>query len=145
MKQSYTNPWPSYKKPSLFHLLTHLLDTSPTSPHTAAALPDVHVANFEEAVTDPRMMWLGHASCYLQLPTTVGTFGVLFDPIFSDRYVISLWGPYTSSEVGEGANDRCSPSRIFGPKRRMPPPCRVQDILQLDLVIISHDHCMSYL
>jgi len=40
-------------------------------------------------------------------------------------------------------DDRCSPSRLFGPKRRMPSPCRVQDLLQVDLVVISHDHCTS--
>jgi hypothetical protein len=34
-------------------------------------------------------MWLGHAGCYLQLPTQGGSYGVLFDPIFSDRYVFS--------------------------------------------------------
>jgi hypothetical protein len=89
MKQTtYSNPWASYQKPSLRYLLTHLLWPSPI--HTSdllPILPVVHVPNFEEVVTEPRMMWLGHASCYLQLPTSGGSYGVLFDPIFSSRYV----------------------------------------------------------
>jgi hypothetical protein len=86
MTKINSNPWTSYQKPSLFHALTHLLDTSPR-PATLPNLPEVHIPNFEHPVMEPRVMWLGHAGCYLQLPTQGGSYGVLFDPIFSDRYV----------------------------------------------------------
>lgn len=90
MKQTtYKNPWASYQKPSFAYLLTHLL--SPSSPTTIALseLPVVHTPNFEAQVTEPRMMWLGHASCYLELPIQGGSYGILFDPIFSNRYALS--------------------------------------------------------
>jgi hypothetical protein len=135
MTKINSNPWTSYQKPSFFHALTHLLDTSPKSA-ILPNLPVVHIPKFEHPVMEPRVMWLGHAGCYLQLPTPGGSFGVLFDPIFSDRCVY----PYRD---GDGTDDSCSPSRLFGPKRRMPSPCRVQDLLQVDRVVISHDHCTS--
>jgi hypothetical protein len=89
MTKINSNPWTSYQKPSIFHALTHLLDTSPKS-LVLPSLPEVHIPNFEAAVTEPRVMWLGHAGCYLQLPTQGGSYGVLFDPIFSDRYVSAV-------------------------------------------------------
>ena len=80
----YNNPWSSYQKPSLLFALQHLFD--PSTPNLAGLpdLPVVHPAIFDGSqVTEPRIMWLGHASCYLQLPTTSsGCFGILFDPIF---------------------------------------------------------------
>ena len=88
MTKINSDPWTSYQKPSFFHALTHLLDTTPKAA-ILPSLPVVHIPNFEAAVTEPRVMWLGHAGCYLQLPTQGGSFGVLFDPIFSDRYVFS--------------------------------------------------------
>ena len=92
MKKStpYENPWPSYTKPSFIHLLSHLLDHTPPplgSLPKEPNLPVVHVPNFESRVSEPRVMWLGHASCYLQLPTPGGNYGILFDPIFSNRCV----------------------------------------------------------
>jgi hypothetical protein len=89
MTKINSNPWASYQKPSIFHLLTHLLAPAP-EPTTLPVLPVVHIPNFEAPVTEPRVMWLGHASCYLQLPTQGGSYGVLFDPIFSDRYAFVL-------------------------------------------------------
>jgi hypothetical protein len=136
MTKINSNPWTSFQKPSIFHALTHLLDSS-SKPAILPSIPVVHIPNFEHPVMEPRVMWLGHAGCYLQLPTQGGSYGVLFDPIFSDRYVSTY---RNNSDV---ADDRCSPSRLFGPKRRMPSPCRVQDLLQVDLVVISHDHCTS--
>jgi hypothetical protein len=88
MTKINSNPWASFQKPSIFHALTHLLDTSP-KPATLPSLPVVHTPSFEHPVMEPRVMWLGHAGCYLQLPNQGGSYGVLFDPIFSDRYVLS--------------------------------------------------------
>jgi hypothetical protein len=136
MTQINSNPWTSYQKPSIFHALTHLLDSS-SKPAIRPSLPVGHIPNFEHPVMEPRVMWLGHAGCYLQLPTQGGSYGVLFDPIFSHRCVFSY-------RYGDVADDRCSPSRLFGPKRRMPSPCRVQDLLDVNLVVISHDHCTTF-
>jgi len=37
---------------------------------------------------------------------------------------------------------RCSPISCLGPKRKVPPPCAVQDLPRIDICVISHDHCM---
>ncbi|KAJ7679589.1 beta-lactamase superfamily domain-containing protein [Mycena rosella] len=62
-------------------------------------------------------------------PQPVGVRGahILFDPVFSDR---------------------CSPSQLIGPKRFtrksirffFPPPCRLEDVPEIDAIIISHNH-----
>jgi hypothetical protein len=82
----YRNPWSSYQKPSLLFALQHLLDYSTPNLARLPDLPVVHPANFDGIeVKEPRMMWLGHASCYLQLPASGDCYGILFDPIFSLR------------------------------------------------------------
>ncbi|KAL4248986.1 Ribonuclease Z/Hydroxyacylglutathione hydrolase-like protein [Abortiporus biennis] len=64
--------------------------------------------------------WLGHAGFLLEFHTSNGqTLRVLCDPIFADR---------------------ASPSKYFGPKRRLPPPCTVDDFPSIDFVVISHNH-----
>ncbi|WWD00330.1 hypothetical protein V866_007242 [Kwoniella sp. B9012] len=72
----------------------------------------------------PRIIWLGHASVYLLLPLAIPAGGrewrgILLDPVFSER---------------------CSPVSFLGPKRRIEPPCRVEDLPRVDVVFISHDH-----
>ncbi|KAG0211761.1 hypothetical protein BGX33_004103 [Mortierella sp. NVP41] len=59
--------------------------------------------------------WLGHA-CFL---VQVNGVNVLFDPVFSDR---------------------CSPSQLAGPKRFTPPPCKLDELPRVDIVVISHNH-----
>ncbi|KAL2194382.1 beta-lactamase superfamily domain-containing protein [Corynascus similis CBS 632.67] len=67
--------------------------------------------------------WLGHAGVLLQLPSPEGDHGrpvtAIFDPLFGAR---------------------CSPSQFAGPIRSYPPPCQVQDLPPIDLVLISHNH-----
>ncbi|KAF9522897.1 beta-lactamase superfamily domain-containing protein [Crepidotus variabilis] len=83
------------------------------------------VANFsKEAAQDKiKTTWLGHACFLVELPsrTVASERGVriLFDPVFSDR---------------------CSPSQYFGPKRFTQPPCKIEEIPEVDAVVISHNH-----
>ncbi|KAJ6616682.1 Metallo-hydrolase/oxidoreductase [Mycena sp. CBHHK59/15] len=65
--------------------------------------------------------WLGHAGFLVQLPSKPGyrPIRIVFDPIFSDRAYPSAW---------------------VGPRRRLPPPCKIQDLLDVDFVAISHNH-----
>ncbi|KAL2174612.1 beta-lactamase superfamily domain-containing protein [Thermothelomyces heterothallicus CBS 202.75] len=74
--------------------------------------------------TKAKTTWLGHAGVLVQLPplddAKLGRpVRALFDPLFGDR---------------------CSPSQFAGPVRSYPPPCRVQDLPPIDLVLISHNH-----
>ncbi|MGW4807869.1 MBL fold metallo-hydrolase [Kitasatospora sp. NPDC004272] len=82
----------------------------PTAP-VPLAVPEVSGgASAGVAVT-----WFGHASALLELDGC----RVLVDPVWSDR---------------------CSPSRLTGPKRLHPVPVELAELPQVDAVLISHDH-----
>ncbi|EMC98436.1 hypothetical protein BAUCODRAFT_67574 [Baudoinia panamericana UAMH 10762] len=69
-----------------------------------------------------RVTWLGHAGVLIQLPPLkqgAKPVRLLFDPIFSMR---------------------CSPSQLAGPLRSYPPPCAVEDLPEIDVFVISHNH-----
>ncbi|CAD6588194.1 MAG: hypothetical protein TREMPRED_004955 [Tremellales sp. Tagirdzhanova-0007] len=119
-KSCYRNPWPSFKPLTLQTLLASLFYHGPSvSPDIS--LPVQVASNLAKpSQQHPRVIWLGHASVYLQLPCgDHSTLGILFDPIFSSR---------------------CSPIKWLGPKRRLPPPCAVADLPGVNVVVISHDH-----
>lgn len=66
----------------------------------------------EDVVT---LTWIGHATFLIQ----VGGLNLLTDPIWSDR---------------------ATPLRLVGPKRRIKPAVRFEDLPPIDLVLQSHDH-----
>lgn len=132
--EGYTNPGPSYKRPSVADIWASIslrcLVNRPYVP-SLERIPETQRANFKFPVSSPhpRAMWLGHASIVLQLPPVErdmlkGPIGVLFDPIFSKR---------------------CSPVSWVRPKRRLGVPCHVRDLPKVNVVVISHDHCESSL
>ena len=89
--QKYTNPWPSYRKPTLWRILNSILLTS-SLPDIKLPVPPITLRpDLSDRIDDKlstagaRVMWSGHASVYLQIPHDDGTFGVLFDPIFAQR------------------------------------------------------------
>lgn len=59
--------------------------------------------------------WFGHSSVLLE----IGGLRVLTDPVWSLR---------------------ASPSQRFGPKRFFAPPMPLEDLPEIDVVLISHDH-----
>ncbi|CAK5265891.1 unnamed protein product [Mycena citricolor] len=65
--------------------------------------------------------WLGHAGFLVQLPTgsRLRPIRIVFDPIFSERAYPSAW---------------------VGPIRRLPAPCQVEDLPEVDFVAVSHNH-----
>ncbi len=62
-----------------------------------------------------KAQWMTHSS-YL---VNAFDFTFLTDPVWSDR---------------------CSPISFLGPKRKMNPPCTLQDLPLLDCILISHNH-----
>lgn len=131
----FSNPWPSFAPPKWFTILSSIsLSKAQHGNHGTGPL--VQIPHFSSYTNNVRCMWLGHASVYLQLPTDDGVIGVIFDPVFSDRSVTSRAFSRLTDRY------RCSPISFLGPKRRIPPPCSVKDLPRVDLVIISHDHCM---
>lgn len=66
--------------------------------------------------------WIGHASFLVETSASEGAergVRVLFDPVFSER---------------------TSPVSFAGPKRYTPTPCTLDELPDVDLVVISHDH-----
>jgi L-ascorbate metabolism protein UlaG (beta-lactamase superfamily) len=59
--------------------------------------------------------WYGHSTALVD----IDGHRVLFDPIWSER---------------------CSPSRLVGPRRLHPAPAPLADLLPIDAVVVSHDH-----
>ena len=59
--------------------------------------------------------WVGHSTVLLQL----GPFNVLTDPVWSER---------------------ASPLSWIGPRRLMPPGVRFEQLPEIDLVLLSHNH-----
>jgi len=59
--------------------------------------------------------WYGHASALVE----VDGARVLVDPVWSDR---------------------CSPSRLVGPRRLHPTPLPLEEVPPVDAILISHDH-----
>jgi len=59
--------------------------------------------------------WFGHSSAMIEIEGR----RILIDPLWSDR---------------------CSPSRLVGPKRLHQPPIALRELPPIDAVVISHDH-----
>jgi L-ascorbate metabolism protein UlaG (beta-lactamase superfamily) len=62
-----------------------------------------------------RVTWMGHSSMLLE----IDDLRMLIDPVWDER---------------------ASPVRWFGPKRFFAPPLRLEDLPQIDVVLVSHDH-----
>jgi hypothetical protein len=91
----YSNPWSSHRKPSLLTVLSalHLRESNSRNKNDLPPAPKSYPADFTEPTFNPgttdevshRVMWLGHASVYLQVTGPDRVVGILFDPIFSSR------------------------------------------------------------
>lgn len=85
-----------------------------------------------------RATWLGHACYYVQLPGTEAMSSkgprILFDPVFSDRCS-------PSQHIGPKRYTRAyhlySSSQLTDPHRCAEPPCKIQEIPEVDVVVIS--------
>jgi L-ascorbate metabolism protein UlaG (beta-lactamase superfamily) len=62
-----------------------------------------------------RAIWYGHSSALVEIEGA----RILFDPVWSER---------------------CSPSRLVGPRRLHPVPVPLAELPPVDAVVISHDH-----
>jgi N-acyl-phosphatidylethanolamine-hydrolysing phospholipase D len=122
---SFKNPWPSYTSSGI----TGLVKTRWTTPRNFVPVPNDRVGlvqvrkpDFGEGSDGLKATWIGHASFLIETPKAEGAergMRILLDPVFSERV-----GPYN----------------LVGPVRFSPPPCAVEDLPEVDVVCISHDH-----
>ncbi|KAH9859177.1 N-acyl-phosphatidylethanolamine-hydrolyzing phospholipase D [Lenzites betulinus] len=125
----FKNPWPSYRDQRPSQWLTFFF--SQMFRLNAPKVPDDLDARIPSQVPDwgagaPRQgvkaTWLGHACYLVELPTPAGAARgprILFDPVLSHR---------------------CAPVQWVGPERLLPTPCTMEDIPEVDVICISHNH-----
>ena len=123
---SFAKPWPSFHKntPLQVFIASRTNRNFQPVPSTRENLvkirsPDWGGGNSQLAL---KATWIGHASFLIETPTEPNsTRGVriFFDPVFSER---------------------TSPVSWAGPKRYTPTPCLLEEVPEIDLVVISHDH-----
>lgn len=126
----FQNPWPSHThmnhSPLTFVRLRFGKDRPPFAPvPDRSELVPVREVDFSNSDPGFKVTWIGHASFLLQTSRPEGAargINILCDPVFSER---------------------TSPVTWAGPKRYMPTPCTLQQLLDavdIDLVMISHNH-----
>lgn len=129
---SFRNPWPSAgEKAGLGALLSARFGSErnfvpvPQGPNGTRSEELVKVVKPDfgaEKKDKLRATWLGHASVLVEFPAATGAergIRILFDPVFSER---------------------TSPSTWFGPKRYSPTPCTLDELPQVDVICVSHNH-----
>ncbi|KAF9163587.1 hypothetical protein DFQ26_002343 [Actinomortierella ambigua] len=127
--KGFVNPWPSFHRHSQWAFVKCMLewDVKRTKISAETKLPKILPLDkpLIESLGTPveqntsrdkvATTWLGHA-CFL---VQINGVNILYDPVFSDR---------------------CSPSQFVGPKRYTPPPCKLDGLPRIDIVVISHNH-----
>ena len=120
---SFTNPWPSFHKQSLFDLLISSQRNRDFKPVPSRdQLVTIQKPDWGIGREGLKATWIGHASFLVETSASDGAqrgVRVLFDPVFSER---------------------TSPVSWAGPKRYTPTPCTLDEVPDVDVVAISHDH-----
>lgn len=140
----FRNPWPSFHKATRQELVQSLewgADLDPAIKLAASHLPSTssgdsirkqsaqllqsETPDFSfapETGQRAKTTWLGHAGMLLQLPALKqgrDPIRIIFDPIFSQR---------------------ASPSQYAGPIRSYEPPCKLEDLPPIHVLLLSHNH-----
>lgn len=128
---SFKNPWPSFEKHGLLSLFQARFGSSRnfvpvpqgTNGERSDELVKVRTPDWGRGNPDLlKVTWIGHASFLVETPTLAGAkrgVRILFDPVWSDR---------------------TSPVGFLGPKRYTPVPCSLDELPDIDIVCISHNH-----
>ena len=123
---SFKNPWPSsaaipFSKVFQTRFLRKDDKNNVPIPTDRSVLVPVRKPDWGESHLDKlRATWLGHASFLVETVAQKDRgVRILFDPVFSER---------------------TSPVQWFGPKRYNPTPCQVDDLPEVDIIAISHNH-----
>lgn len=120
---SFINPWPSFHKHSpLDLLLTSRRNRDYKPVPSRDQLVAIQKPDWGADKEGLKATWIGHASFLVETSAIEGAergVRVLFDPMFSER---------------------TSPVTWAGPKRYTPTPCMLDELPDVDLVVISHDH-----
>jgi len=132
---SFRNPWPSAQPIGFTKIFATRFFRSADKnnvpvPADREGLVKVRKPDWGVSAPDKlKATWIGHASFLVEasrLPGRTRGVRILLDPVFSER---------------------TSPVQWFGPKRYTPTPCTVDELPEVDVIVISHnhyDHCDSW-
>lgn len=123
---SFRNPWPSSQPVAFTKVFsTRFLRTEGKNnvpvPVNRKGLVEIRKPDWGVRSEDKlKATWFGHAS-FLVEASSINQRGVrvLLDPVFSER---------------------TSPVQWFGPKRYSPTPCTIDELPEVDVIAISHNH-----
>ncbi|MDI1487963.1 MAG: hypothetical protein OHK93_007237 [Ramalina farinacea] len=120
---SFKNPWPSFVQPTRLELLGTSFHRPPFIPVPSRdKLVSIQKPDWGIDRDELKATWIGHATFLVETPR-IGSAGrgirILFDPVFSER---------------------TSPVSFIGPKRYTPTPCTIDELPDVDIIAISHDH-----
>lgn len=113
----FVNSDPGFKQQgNLFEIIKAYIKVERKNPTPTFDLP-VHTITAEQLIDEREdvMYRLGHSSVLIKLDGSL----VMADPVFSDR---------------------ASPVQFMGPKRFHPAPISIEDLPEIDVIVISHDH-----
>ena len=126
---SFKNPWPSF---SGGHSLSSIFATRFSSdrnfvpvPSTRDELVPVRTPTWGRGQQGLKATWLGHAgflietSCPIDDAPDARGIRILFDAVFAER--VGPWG-------------------VVGPKRFSPTPCKIEELPEIDVFAVSHNH-----
>lgn len=129
--RSFKNPWPSYDPSSSSKL--DALKVALCHPKRIPVPQNIHEIykvvrpSWSTFLEDKvRATWIGHATFVVELPKQHEAqrgIRILFDPVFSE---------YTSPALAVKFG--------LGPKRYSKLPCSVDDLPEIDIVCLSHNH-----
>lgn len=138
---SFRNPWPSAVShitfPVLFNAKFLRSEDRNNVPLPVNREGLVKVRKPDWGVDHPERMkvtWIGHASFLVETGTTstVTSTGIEKGRSTNSRGVRILLDPVFS--------ERMSPVSWFGPKRYTPVPCTIEEVPEVDIIAISHNH-----
>lgn len=124
---SFVNPWPSFEQASTSPLKVFKTKYGRDRPKFVPVpgreeLVPIRKPTWGNEQHGLKVTWIGHASFLIETAATEGIsrgMRILCDPVFSER---------------------TSPVQFIGPKRYTPTPCSIEELPDVDVVIISHNH-----
>ncbi|MEO8192646.1 MAG: MBL fold metallo-hydrolase [Gemmatimonadales bacterium] len=116
----FRNPWPGSEQQGVSGLLKWMLTRSSARSASSPAYPEAptiaaSVGIPPDVTEDLTITWIGHSTFLIQCDG----LNVLTDPMWSDR---------------------ASPVWFAGPRRLVPPGLRLDDLPEIDITLLSHDH-----
>jgi L-ascorbate metabolism protein UlaG (beta-lactamase superfamily) len=124
--KAFRNPWPTAKQsPGLLKVLYARFGPKPNFiplPESRDELVPIRTPNWGNSLSGLKATWFGHASFLIETSTAPESsrgIRLFLDPVLTDRM-----GPYN----------------MVGPKRFSHPPCTIEEVPEIDIVVISHNH-----